>query len=134
MCQGKGGDPVLKPRRIANPPQLEIREMRQSLKKVPGELGFVFGNGCKRLIQAFPAGKVGRETADIGQIIYGRFDTGDTFVILRPGHPLSRQRVGSRSQFLRQEWFQEIPSSPEGTDMRPEELVGGAGQEITLQL
>ena len=68
-----------------------------------------------------------------GEIIDGGFRSGDSFVVLSPRHPASRQRFGYRTKFVEESMTSAVPVVPtDYSDMRPEELVRRTSQPVAV--
>ena len=66
------------------------------------------------------------------QVIDGRGGAGDPLVVLRAGHPAIRQRLGGRLHLVGGQRLQQGAPPPQNADVRAEELVRRAGQEVAI--
>src|SRR5207244_2569065 len=72
--------------------------------------------------------------ADIGQIVDRRGSTCQALMVERAGLPSIRNRVAGRPYFVRTEAVEQLRLTVERANVWSEELVGGTGEEIAVQL
>ena len=70
---------------------------------------------------------------DFGDVLQRADQTREAFVIERPRLPLVRWRVLRRAHLVRRDGLQQRQPSVEHAQMRPEELVGRANEEVAAE-
>ena len=70
---------------------------------------------------------------DLGQVVDGGRDAGQSLMILGPGHPAVRRNIRNRPQLVRGQLFEQFTPAPQDTDVRPEEFVRRAGEKVAIE-
>ena len=71
--------------------------------------------------------------ADISDIVNGGDQAGEAFMVLRAGLPAVGQLLGTSAQLVRTQPLQLLALAVENTEVRAEELVAGACQEVAIE-
>src|ERR1035437_3074435 len=70
--------------------------------------------------------------AHIGDVVNGGDQPSQAFVVLRAGFPAIRQLLGAGAKFVGTQALQLLAFAEKNAEVRPEELVAGARQEIAI--
>jgi len=137
---GEGGHAVVESCGIGDAMNLEAGDGAESIEEHVGEAAFVFGEVLEHDIQFLSPGAVGSEGAvwqpvsDAGEVFNGGSGSGDSFMGLSAGHPETWELAGGGAELPGVVCFEQLTASPEDSFVGAEEFVGGAGEEVALEV